>query len=79
MQLWAQSGAPVQARCGYNAVHAAEEAACNEFASLIDKVSLVPATKMRGLLKKAALAAKNNDADLAWSVIDDLNAVPDGS
>jgi hypothetical protein len=39
-------------------------------------VSLVPATKMRGLRKKAALAAKNNDADLAWSVIDDLNAVP---
>jgi hypothetical protein len=63
----------------YDAVHAAEEAACNEFASLIDKVSLVPATKMRGLRKKAALAAKNNDADLAWSVIDDLNAVPDGS
>jgi len=29
----------------------------------------VPATKMRGLLKKAALAAKNNDADLAWSVL----------
>jgi hypothetical protein len=24
----------------------------------------------------AALAAKNADADLAWSVIDDLNAVP---
>jgi hypothetical protein len=34
---------------------------------------------MRGLRKKAALAAKNNDADLAWFVIDDLNAVPGGS
>ena len=73
--MCAQSGAPVQARCGYNAAHAAEEAACNEFASLIDKVSLVPATTMRSLRMKAALAAKNNDADLAWPVIDDLNAV----
>jgi hypothetical protein len=36
MQLCAQSGAPMQARRGYDAVHAAEEAACNEFASLID-------------------------------------------
>ena len=47
-----------------------------KFANLTDKLSLVPATTMRGLRMKAALAAKNADADLAWSVIDDLNGVP---
>ena len=46
-----------------------------KFANLTDKLSLVPATTMRGLRMKAALAAKNADTDLAWSVIDDLNAV----
>ena len=76
MHWRAQSGAPAQARCGYNAVHAAEEAACNEIANLTDNLSLVPATTRRSLRMKAALAAKCADADLAWSVLDDLNAVP---
>jgi hypothetical protein len=31
---------------------------------------------MRGLRIKAAIAEKFGDADLAWSVVDDLNAVP---
>ena len=69
-------GSKDPSQCGYNAAHTAGEAACNEIANLTDKLSLLPATTMRGLRMKAALAAKNADADLVWSVIDDLNAVP---
>ena len=67
---------PGAGRCGYNAVHATDEATCNKIANLTDKLSLVPATTMRGLRTKAVLAAKNADADFAWAVIDDLNTVP---
>ena len=49
---------PGAGRCGYNAVHAVDEATCNEIANLTDKLSLVPATTMRGLRMNAALAAK---------------------
>ena len=58
LQWCAPRGAAAQAPCGYNAVHAVEEATWNEIANLIDKLSLVPATTIRGLRMNAALAAK---------------------
>ena len=79
MAAWNKRKAAAQARCGYDAVHAAEGLVCDEIAGLINRLSLMPASTTRGLRTKAALAEKFGDADLAWSVIDDLNGVPGAS
>ncbi len=76
VRAWNKTKAAAQARCGYDAAHAAEGAVCGEISNLIDKLASTPASTSRGLRTKAALAEKFGDADLAWSVVDDLNGVP---
>jgi hypothetical protein len=75
MRTWNKAKVAAEARCGYTATYATEGAVCSEISELIDKLSAIPASTMHGLRTKAALATKFHDADLAWSIVDDLLGV----
>jgi hypothetical protein len=73
---WERKRQTAEAECGYDAAHTAEGAACNEIERLTDALANTPAHSLRAIKIKAAVALQPNDgldADLAWSIVEDID------
>jgi len=73
-QTWRKRKAEAETLFGHDKASADELAANNEISRHADAICNTPARSVHGLIAKARAAAKTKDADIAWSVVDDLMA-----
>jgi hypothetical protein len=66
--------AVAEAQCGYRAAEAEKTAASADVASIEEDLANTPARSLPALAIKARLAERLSSADLAWSLVDDLQA-----
>ena len=76
LTAWDARKKVAEAQCGFFEADAADAAAAAEVMQLVDELANIQAQSLTAMKIKATLAARLSDADLAWSLVDDLNGLP---